>query len=193
MDDETFKKLERILEDADSITDVNMTMSYKKTVKLCLLAESRLKKLISAISMVRQLRIQPAALKKKKEDKKEEAPAGAAAKKKQGDANKPKKDDTTEYLPLPDKLKSMTKEQGDALSKKCYVRNVCKNCGGCDSRFPGHKSFQCPHQCRWAAAWPDGHVAVQMASATGETIMNPVIPTPEEPKPVRQTHGCTDF
>ena len=64
-------------------------MTYEKTVKLCLLAESRLKKRISAISMARQLRVQPA------DDKKEEAPAGAAAKKK-GDANKPKKDDTTE-------------------------------------------------------------------------------------------------
>ena len=110
--------------------------------------------------MARQLRAQPAALKKKKEDKKEEAPAGASAKKKKGDAkgdaNKPKKDDTAEYLPLPDKLKSMPKEQGAAFSKKCYVENVCKNCGGCDSRFPPHKSFQCPLQCRWAAAWPDG-------------------------------------
>ena len=97
VDDETFKKLERILEDADSLTDVDMT--YEKTVKLCLLAESRLKKRISAISMARQLRIQPAALTKKKEDTKEEAPAGAATKKKSGDKqHKPKKDDTTEYL-----------------------------------------------------------------------------------------------
>ena len=44
VDDEAFRKLERILEDADSITDVDMT--YEKTVKLCLLAESRLKKRI---------------------------------------------------------------------------------------------------------------------------------------------------
>ena len=83
-------------------------MTYEKTVctvKLCLLAESRLKKRISAISMARQLRIQPAALNKKKEDKKEDASSGAAAGKKSGEARKqtPKKDDTTEYLPLPDK------------------------------------------------------------------------------------------
>ena len=60
VDDETFKKLERILEDANSISDVDM--AYEKTVKLCLLAEARLKKRISAISMARQLRVQPAAL-----------------------------------------------------------------------------------------------------------------------------------
>ena len=116
VDDETFRKLERILEDADSITDVDMT--YEKTVNLCLLAESRLKKRISAISMARQLRVQPSTQKKKKE----EAPAtpGATEKKKGSDARKqkPKKDDTTEYLPLPDKLKSMSKEQGDAFSKE---------------------------------------------------------------------------
>ena len=56
-----------------SITDVDM--AYKKAVKLCLLAESRLKKRISAISMARQLQAQPAEEKKKKDDKKEEAPA----------------------------------------------------------------------------------------------------------------------
>ena len=109
------------------------------------------------------------------------APPGATEKKKGPDAKKPKpkKDDTTEYLPLPDKLKNMSKEQGGAFSKKCYTENVCKNCGGCDSRFPAHKSFSCPQQCRWAPAWPDGHVAVKMTSASGETIMNPVLPASE--------------
>ena len=127
VDDDTFRKLERILEDADSITDVDMT--YEKTVKLCLLAESRLKKRISAISMARQLRAQPTAPKKKKEEKKEEAPTGAPKKKKGDRDPKPKKEDKTEYHPLQDKLKNMTKEQGDAFSKKCYQEGVCKNCG----------------------------------------------------------------
>ena len=94
VDDETFRKLERILEDADIITDVDMT--DEKTVKLCLLAESRLKKRISAISMARQLRAQPSVQKKKKEEA--PAPPGAPEKKKGPDARKPKpkKDDTTE-------------------------------------------------------------------------------------------------
>ena len=143
--------------------------------------------------MARQLRAQPTAPKKKqddkKEDQKEEAPAGAATKKKKGDAHKPKEEDTTEYLPLPDKLKSLTKEQGDAFSKKCYGENVCKNCGECDTRFPPHKRYQCPLQCRWAAVWPDGHVAVKMIGATGGTIMNPIIPIPEEQKPDFETEA----
>ena len=54
VDDDTFRKLERVLEDADSIGDADMT--YEKNVKLCLLAESRLKKRISAITMAKQLR-----------------------------------------------------------------------------------------------------------------------------------------
>ena len=54
IDDERFNKLEKILDDADNIQDADMT--YEKTVKLCLLAETRLKKRISAVTMARQLR-----------------------------------------------------------------------------------------------------------------------------------------
>ena len=87
----------------------------------------------------------------------------------------------------------MSKEQGDAFSKKCYIENVCKNCGGCDSRFPVHKSFQCPHQCRWAPAWPDEHVPVKMTGAPEEKVMNPVLPASEEPKPDFETKDTNYF
>ena len=54
VDDDTVNKLEKILEDADNIQEADMT--YEETVKLCLLVETRLKKLISAVTMARQLR-----------------------------------------------------------------------------------------------------------------------------------------
>ena len=57
VDSDTFRKLERILEDADGISDADMT--YEKTVKLCLLSEARLKKRISAMTMAKQLRAGP--------------------------------------------------------------------------------------------------------------------------------------
>ena len=64
VDDDTFRKLERILEDADSINDADMT--YEKTVKLCLLAETRLKKRICTITMAKQLRGPNAPLERRK-------------------------------------------------------------------------------------------------------------------------------
>ena len=60
VDDVPFKQLESILEDADNYTgyrhDVDIIIIYKKTVKLCLLAETRLKKRISAVTMAGRLR-----------------------------------------------------------------------------------------------------------------------------------------
>ena len=50
----TFAKLEKNVEDEDDIDDSAMT--YKKTVELCLVAENRVKKNLSAMAMARKIR-----------------------------------------------------------------------------------------------------------------------------------------
>ena len=141
VDSETFRKLERILEDADDITDVDVT--YEKTVKLCLLAEARLKKRISAITMAKQLR-GPVATPKNKEKELPEKDASNKEKKKE-EMRKDQKNETDtdkhKWLPLPAKFKNLTPEQSDALSKKCHELNACKNCANHDKSWPSHKSY----------------------------------------------------
>jgi hypothetical protein len=155
VDDETFRKLERILEDADSIQDADMT--YEKTVKLCLLAETRLKKRISAMTMAKQLRGPNAPLEKKEKEKEKEPSdkdSESEDKKKEEKRKAPKKDGAaieSKWLKLPDEVKNLTTEQRKALTKVCYERGVCKNCAETDKTFPAHKSWQCPYENRWVS------------------------------------------
>ena len=142
VDDDTFRKLERILEDADSISDADNVMTYEKTVKLCLLAESRLKKRISAITMAKQLRCtNPPVERKKKEPSDKDS---KSKDKKKDEKRKPPKKEApaieSKWLQLPDKIKSLTTEQREALTKACYQKGVCKNCVETDKTFPAHKS-----------------------------------------------------
>ena len=118
VDNKTFRKLERILEDADGIHDADMT--FEKAVKLCLLAETRLKKRISAVTMAKQLR-GPAAAPKKKEKESPDKDSGSREKKNEERHKDQKKDTDTDkpkFMSLLDKLKNLTAEQSDALSKK---------------------------------------------------------------------------
>ena len=54
IDNTTFYKLEKMLEDDDTIVDAGMT--YQKTVDLSLLAEQRTKKRISAMAVAKRIR-----------------------------------------------------------------------------------------------------------------------------------------
>ena len=147
-----------------------MIMTYEKTVKLCLLAETRLKKRISAIAMAKQLR-GPTATQRKKEKEPSDKDSDSKDKKKEDMRKPPKKDtDTVEgkWLKLPYKIKNLTAEQGEALTKVCYERGVCKNCAETDKTFPTHKSWQCPYENRWGGKWPDRHDPVKPVSTVGE-------------------------
>ena len=140
-------------------------MTYEKTVKLCLLAEARLKKLISAMTMAKQLR-GPVATPKKKEKEVPDTDAGNKEKKKEERRKDPKKETNTgkqTWLPLPEKFKNLTTEQRNALSRKCQELNVCKNCADHDKSWPTHKSWQCPFENRWGGKWPDRHETVNIA------------------------------
>ena len=188
IDDGTFNKLEKILEDADNIQDADMT--YEKTVKLCLLAENRLKKRISAVTMARQLRRGTSETAKKKEK-----PETEDKKKKPKEGEKkplPKKEGAPNsgFLKLPDKVKNLTHEQSEAYSKAAVDSDNCKNCGGIDKRFPKHKSYQCPYENRWGGKWPDRHVTIDMISRTADTdkVVHPVM-VPEEPSDIHQNIG----
>ena len=144
--DQTFNKLERILEDADDITDADMT--YERTVKLCLLAESRLKKRVSALTMARQIR---KASETGNNKKKEPLPEPKDIKKGDQRTPAPKKDAKetgTKYLDVPDKFKNLTKEQSEALSTKCLETGFCKNCAEFCGKYPSHRSYQCPYKSR---------------------------------------------
>ena len=105
VDDDTFNKLEKILEGADNIQDADMTC--EKTVKLGLLAETRLKKRISDVTLARQLRRGPAV-----PPKKTGTPGSVEDKKKkdeESDTRKtpPKKDGASSgFLKLPNKVKN---------------------------------------------------------------------------------------
>ena len=88
-------------------------MTYENTIKLCLLAETRLKKRISAVTMARQLRRGTSETTKKKEkpetdDKKK--------KYKEGEKKPPPKKEgapSSGFLKLPDKVKNLTHEQSE--------------------------------------------------------------------------------
>ena len=54
IDSLTFGKLERMVEDVDNIDDAGMT--YKTTVEMCLIAEQRVKKKLSAMAMASKMR-----------------------------------------------------------------------------------------------------------------------------------------
>ena len=190
VDDETFNKLEKILEDADHIHDADMT--YEKTVKLCLLAESRLKKRISAVTMARQLRRGIAEPSKKKEKEKPDTGDDKKKKPREGEKKVPTKKEgtpSTDFLKLPDRVKGLTHEQSEAFSKAAVESDNCKNCGGIDKRFPKHRSYQCPYESRWGGKWPERHQTIEMIGKTTEPnkVMNPVIP--EEPSDIHQDVG----
>ena len=190
VDDDTFNKLEKILEDADHIHGADM--AYEKTVKLCLLAEKRLKKRISAITMARQLRRGIAEPTKKKEKEKPDAADDKKKKLKEGEKKTPTKKEgaqSSDFLKLPDKVKGLTHEQSAAFSKAAVDSDNCKNCGGIDKHFPRHRSYQCPYESRWGGKWPERHATIEMIGKTtdGNKVMNPVIP--EEPSDIHQDIG----
>ena len=148
------------MEDADNFQDADMT--YEKTVKLCLLAETRLKKRISAVTMARQLRRGTSETAKKKEKPETE---DKKKKLKEGERKPPTKKEgapPSGFLKLPDKVKNLTPEQSEAYSKAAVDSDNCKNCGGIDKRFPKHKSYQCPYENRWGGKWPDRHLTIEM-------------------------------
>ena len=192
VDDDTFNKLEKILEAADNNQDADMP--YEKNVKLCLLAETRLKKCISAaaVTMARQLRTGTAG-----PVKKTGKPGSSEDKKKREKESEPRKTppkkegaSSSDFLKLPDKVKNLTHEQSEAYSKAAVDSDNCNNCGGIDKRFPKHKSYQCPYESRWGGKWLERHATIEMSgkNTNGEKVMTPLI-VPEEPSDIYQDIG----
>ena len=164
IDEHTFRKMERMIEDNDHITDREMT--YKTTVEMCLLAESRLRKKVSAMAAAKKIRTaskndgeKPSKKKKIDEKDKEKEPTTKRETKKEGPLKLP--DSKLEFLKLPNELKGLSKEENTALSNKYYEARKCKNCGNFDPKFPPHKSVECPYEMRHGYPWPENHIPIK--------------------------------
>ena len=189
IDELTFKKMEKMIEDNDEITDHEMT--YKTTVEMCLLAESRVRKKVSAMAQAKKIRSAPKAegekekKKKKIEDKKIEEKEKEPPKKKE---EKPISKLT--FLTLPSELKGLSKEENQALSKKYYEERKCKNCGQFDPDFPSHRSSECPYEMRHGYPWPEDHIPVKRIADAPATAAPIIMPEDDDevPQGTRSIH-----
>ena len=172
IDNTTFYKLEKMLEDDDTIVDASMT--YQKTVELSLLAEQRTKKRISAMAVAKRIRSKG---KKKddKADKRQKIGEGEKEKEKDKGQETPKREpivrkppSTLTFLEVPKYLKGLTKEESMALTKKYYEERKCKNCGNFDQKFPPHRLQECPYENRIGYPWPEDHIPVKPIGTIGD-------------------------
>ena len=136
-------------------------MTYKKTVELCLVAENRVKKKLSAMAMARKLssnakKPKPGPAEKKNTDI-EEVP------KEQKKARKPPSELT--FLDLPKHLTGLSKEENTALSKKHYEEKKCKTCGNHNPTFGDHRNHECPYKMRAGYDWPEYHIPIKEKNA----------------------------
>ena len=194
IDNTTFYKLEKMLEDDDTIMDASMT--YQKTVELSLLAEQRIKKRISAMAVAKRIRSKG---KKKddKADKRQKTGEGEKEKEKEKDkgTETPKREpivrkppSTLTFLEVPKYLKGLTKEESMALTKKYYDERKCKNCGNFDQKFPPHRLQECPYENRIGYPWPEDHIPVKPMGTIGDRrdrTANPILVPDEDDEPAQ--------
>jgi len=167
VEDSTFAKLEKMIEDDDEVTDSDLT--YKYAVEKCLLAESRVKRRISAVAMAKKIRGNPRARGKKpvpdkpekidKPDKPDRHP------KKDDNPSAPAKPDAKPSgkanftpLKLPPALMSMTPDEHRVFGNEQWENRKCKNCGEQDQRFGKHNQRNCPFESRHGVDWPEDHI-----------------------------------
>ena len=191
IDDPTFRKLETIVEDDDTIVDSDIT--YKKTVELAMLAESRIKKRISTIAMAKKIR-DTGKKPRVKENKDKTPPTGDG----KGTAPKPdaeknadrplKKLSKHTFLLLPAEMKGLSKEENKAISDKHNAARVCRNCGEFDKNFPKHRSGQCPYESRFGYPRTEDHIPVRPLSE--KSVAAPALQIPEEDNHTEIMQGC---
>ena len=139
IDNTTFYKLEKMLEDDDLIGDAGMTC--QKSVELSLLAEQRIKERTSAMAVAKRIRTK-GEKKDAKAQKKGEGDKDKGKDKDKGNDDAPKRDDrarnplsTLTFLEVPKELKGLAKEESIPLTKS----------GNFNKQLPRHRLQECPY------------------------------------------------